>query len=754
MRPTLLLPGVTFIAFLTCGLAVPALAQTVEQLEANPALKPLDVTTSWIGNTWGYGNGKYVQNNVQYLWVKPDGTCFTGSNWDEGHYAGGIYRAGDRLGTLQDTFQDFAGVGSLTGDERYIYASRRNGTIRRYNFDGGHAPFAGGVGERGSEVKLTPDAAPAADHPAITALAVDATRHLLYAAVEGRDKADAVVGAPVVNVFDVADGIKPLRTFAAPARVRAMVVAADGSLWAARARADGQPGGVAHLSADGSPLKPTLSAGEGFDPVALCLGADGNVWAADGGADQNVKIFSPDGKLARTFGETGGVFAGPTPGRVGPLRFDGITGVGVDAKGNAYVGQNRVGPHATGFAVSGGILESYAPDSTRNWTLHSLEFVDCADVDPASLGKEKLDVYTKLAHYTVDLSKPNGHQWEYVGAMMDFVHYPEDDRFAAANDNFDIRAGAWVRRIEGKKFLFVNTMASTHLNVYRFDEAHGEVAIPCGRIDKDQIWRDLNGNGRPDDGETINGPGLPTPLWVSFWVDSKGDLWQTTDGSGKTGVRHFQLAGLDEHGSPIWNYGNEHFKQEVADLGPAPLNQICRLQYQADADAMYLTGYSAADSVPTHNRFPGHGYNTPGYATKFLGPFVARYDRWSKGNRKPTWAVRIPYGGPKQDNTHANAAAFSVAGDCLFVGYEGLFDDANSGRIQVYRSADGGYVGTIHAGPESGNIEGAMDIPHGVNAVRLPGAGGGEYLIFSEDDWHAKVLMYRWRPAGKPTPHK
>ena len=332
--------GVLLLALLVNGTS----AQTVEQLEADPALKPLGVTTSWIGNTWGYGNGKYVQNNVQHLWVKPDGTAYTGSGWDEGHFAGGIYKGGDRLGTLQDTFQDFAGVASLSGDERYIYAARNNGTIRRYRFDGGHDPFPGGGGQYKDEV-----APPGVTkEPPITALAADAKRHRLYATAGG-----------TMHVYDIGDGIKSLPKQVAPQNVRALAIADDGTLWAATARTGDTGGEVVHLAAGGHLLPTKLTAGNGFDPVALCLDKGGRIWVADGGEDQNVKVFAPDGTLSRTFGEKGGVFAGPVPGRVGLLRFCGITGVGLDAAGNVYVGQNRVGPHATGYAVSGGILESY-----------------------------------------------------------------------------------------------------------------------------------------------------------------------------------------------------------------------------------------------------------------------------------------------------------------------------------------------------------------------------------------------------------
>ena len=39
--------------------------------------------------------------------------------------------------------------------------------------------------------------------------------------------------------------------------------------------------------------------------------------------------------------------AGPVPGKIGGPRFNGLTGVGMDAKGNLYVSQNGTGPLRT-----------------------------------------------------------------------------------------------------------------------------------------------------------------------------------------------------------------------------------------------------------------------------------------------------------------------------------------------------------------------------------------------------------------------
>ena len=110
---------------------------TTAQIEAKPDLAPAALhhvlDRQHLGILVpGYNGGKHVQNDIQQMWVKPDGTVYTGAAWDEGHFAGGIYKNGDQLGTMQDTFQDFLGIGPLAGDARYVYTARGK-QIRRYN---------------------------------------------------------------------------------------------------------------------------------------------------------------------------------------------------------------------------------------------------------------------------------------------------------------------------------------------------------------------------------------------------------------------------------------------------------------------------------------------------------------------------------------------------------------------------------------------------------------------------------------------
>jgi hypothetical protein len=70
-------------------------------------------------------------------------------------------------------------------------------------------------------------------------------------------------------------------------------------------------------------------------------------------------------------------------GRPGPRRFNGLTGVGVDAHGNVYVASSGHGPRydAPGETF-GASLESYAPDGHQRWRRPPYEFAVVAMAGP------------------------------------------------------------------------------------------------------------------------------------------------------------------------------------------------------------------------------------------------------------------------------------------------------------------------------------------------------------------------------------
>ena len=84
------------------------------------------------------------------------------------------------------------------------------------------------------------------------------------------------------------------------------------------------------------------------------------------------------------------MFAGPEPGKAGPWRFAGPTGAGCDAAGNLYVSCN--------VPRGGTVLRLLAPARAALGSL-GLEFVDVADADPASDGR---DVFTADDRYRFD----------------------------------------------------------------------------------------------------------------------------------------------------------------------------------------------------------------------------------------------------------------------------------------------------------------------------------------------------------------
>ncbi len=81
-----------------------------------------------------------------------------------------------------------------------------------------------------------------------------------------------------------------------------------------------------------------------------------------------------------------------------------------------------------------------------------------------------------------------------------------------------------------------------------------------------------------------------------------------------------------------------------------------------------------------------------------------------------------------------------MCGDCDFSG-----GWKARGRIFVNRLSDGAAVGQFDPDASVGGVEntGWIDILTGISAHRRQ---DGEYLVFVEEDYKAKVLMYRWKP--------
>jgi hypothetical protein len=86
------------------------------------------------------------------------------------------------------------------------------------------------------------------------------------------------------------------------------------------------------------------------------------------------------------------------------------------------------------------------------------------------------------------------------------------------------------------------------------------------------------------------------------------------------------------------------------------------------------------------------------------------------------------------------AACVAAAEDYVFTGgWKGR------GRVWINRMSDGAEVGVLDPGPTLGGVEntGWIDILTGITAFRRK---NGESLVFVEEDYKAKSILYRWRP--------
>ncbi len=724
---------------LAAAAALPAAFQAPDAASPSPRL---DAAVSWVGNTFP-GEAKWVQQDVKAMVVAPDGTIYTNVFWDEAGREAGVYKDGDVIGIARHTHGwGYHGGTAIAVNAKYVFIAQTadseggglkdpdtwppkgvkwHGISRRLRSDiSKGAPFPGGKGGKGDTLKgcfLPVIEAPEGESTALAGLWADDRR--VYA------------GNPWKKRIEVRDAetMAPVKHWECE-RPGPMAGDRSGRLWVLQEAADGKAASVASFSAEGAALPSRIDFPTDARPTGLCIDPRGRMLVADAGPSQQVLVYEGlDAKPrpAPAMGARGGVFSG-VPGRVGDLRFNDPAAVGCDAAGNVVVvsGGNSGG--------GGNVMECYDPGGRLCWRLHGIEFVDMADLDPA----DETAVFTKEERFRLDYAKTPGEDWTYEGFTINRFRYPEDPRLHIWS------AGAWVRRLQGKRFLFVLDMNNEHLQVYRFSEAtDGETAIPSGLFagrpipqrrrggdpgwpphapEKGEwIWRDESGNGAFDAGEYAGNGGADAPRYQGWWVDAEGAVWQATESQG---LRRFPLKEIDPRGNPVWSFSAmQPFPH------PAEFKTLKRLRYDPARDMMLLGGV-------TEEHKNQHW--------KPMGPVIVRYDNWSGGARKIRWTLVAPYEKGSSGHSSCEPMGFDVAGDFVFVPYTGASKPMkfSTGHVEVFRLDDAKPVGHFEPSPEVGEI-GLQDIRECLRAHRRR---NGEYVVFLEEDWKSKILIYRWKP--------
>ncbi|MBE9007084.1 hypothetical protein IQ259_18930 [Fortiea sp. LEGE XX443] len=699
------------VCFMLLGIAVILIAISTEiTTESNViGVAATSYKTSWLGNSFGGGN-KWVQNNIKAMYVAPNGTVYTNSPWDEAGREAGIYKDGNVIGSADDTHGwSRSGGKAVTANNKYIYIALTQGhidrkdqdyppkgttwyTVRRYNLSGKPAPFSKGRGWDKSMLIIS-------NKSEITGLATAANE--LYVSDSPTNQ---------IRVYN-SETMEELRNFSV-VQPGAIAVDKQANLWIIH---NGNQ--ISCYSPTGKQLsQPITSIAK---PSAIAIDHQGRLLVADNSQRQQILIYNIKNQPVQvgTFGIKGGVYAG-TPGEIQPLKLYGITGVGADSAGNIYVNSN-------GFNNSGTNLRKFSSSGKQLWELHGLLFVDNADADPKTDG---VDVFTKQEHFLMDYNQPTGKQWTYKAYTLNPFKYPQDPRLHTSPD------ATFVRRIQGKPFLFLTDMYSSFMQIYRFNPAKdGKIAIPAGMFvgthgggeksirgnwpphqpnKGEWIWRDRNGNGAFDQGEYDQSKDYP--YLGGWWVDSKGDVWKTL--RTQDGIRRYPMQGLDKHGNPIYSYSSMQ-KQKT----PSMFTDLRRIEYFPETDTMYLSGFTV-------------DHPAIGDDTKVVGSEIIRFDNWSKGNSTPRWRIVVPH--DTTGKREIATASMSVAGDYVFA------VTFKTAEVYVYNATTGATVKTLKPGPEVAGESGWIDIPQGIRAFRR---SNGEYVVFVEEDWKGKVIIYRFK---------
>ncbi len=458
------------------------------------------------------------------------------------------------------------------------------------------------------------------------------------------------------------------------------------------------------ITCDGVPVTfPDL-----YEPMALALANDGQLMVADSQTGPRQQILFYDvtelqqPKLTRAFGDYGGIASGK-PGVVTPTKFWGIRGTGMDAEGNIYVAMSEMGT----------CLRKFSPAGKLQWELRGDVFVDVVCADPST---DANDVWGIQEHYAMDYSQSPGREAKLTGYSLLRHQYPHDPRgltHVKQNGEHGLTSPQVVY-LNGRRFLFVGGMfASNFINIFRYED---EVAIPSGLILQwgnnlyrteqpwppnkpagASIWRDTNGDGDYQAGEFF--PNTPRVKPGPFWVDKKGNIWMAY------GFFRYDFQGLDPRGNPIYSADKITVMEP-----PKGVEKIARVVYLDDTDTLIVADEG---SDMRHIR----------------RVFICK--NYLAGNRE-TVSFAPPAG--------AEAACVAAVGDFVFTG-----GWKERGRIGVNRMADGAEVGSFDPGETVGGVDktGWIDILTGITAHRRK---DGEYLVFVEEDYKAKVLLYRWKP--------
>lgn len=722
----------------------------------------LDYVTSWIGNSLpGNSAGpampmRHVQLDIGGIYVTPSGLVYANQGWDEGGRSLSVYSNGKLISPMTGN----AGGPAVAVSGGYIYASQSTGCPSGCGVEVLNAATYQNTGLQlsgGNNIYSSPN---------IFGLAV--ANGNLYVS-EWDFNAVEIYNLNTLQWVNTIPVTNPVR----------LAADSQGGVWVSHRDPTQNTNSIGevydlnemwglatidHYDSSGNYVNtitlPNEADGSTAEVGAIAVTPTDELLVADNGRDLNIKIYSnitTAPTLSGTFGVLGGIYSGDVPGLAGPLRLRSMNGVGEDAAGNIYVVQSGAGLDLSGGEPGHGIqIQSYTSAGVLNWELHALEWISLATVDPQS----EADVYDAFHHYKMNYTKGPGQEATYYSDTYDRFTYYDDIRVTVNTSGNGMVARGEIHYLNGKKFLCVYPQGATWMAMYRFDPYNSDQEIPTPSVvfdygswygsqdlvyeppindnDTEFIWRDTSGDGHIADGTFYEPSGVAPFLkehrdGENFFVDTNGDVWQINYATNQPPyepsihIRRYQFQGLDSNGVPIYDFNHVTLYSVPTDF--PDFSQVGNMAFypaMSNGGTLFVMGQNAAAGAPA----------------------VARYDGWDTGNRTSTFVSTIPW----QANTSCPSpntwapTQFTVGGGFYFVDFWCPHYNL------VYNASTGAYVGEFIPGANVGGPNAAGDTDMSMPNFAYQ-RSSGEMLLFQEEDYQAKTLMFRWTPpATLPTP--
>lgn len=372
-------------------------------------------------------------------------------------------------------------------------------------------------------VRVPPASSPLGGQPESVGLAATATE--VFASVYSRN---------IIQVLDPETGAQT-RALACPGP-RGVCVDARGDLYAV-SYVPGRPPRVLKFVGARGEGRPVVTAGLAA-PWGVAADAQGNLHVSDGGASQQVKTFSPAGRLLAAWGKRGGRAAF---GTYDPSSFRDPAGVAVDARGGLIVAESSVPKVLSRWDASTGrpLARWFGGPSYWDGTWPDSD-------DPRTVYYQLTGGFARA-----DLSRPDTPQASWAsgegqdgGAVIPTVLRARNGRKYLVND---VSPNA-IYLVQGDRMRPV-ALFRVH-NLGQKNNTRGHTYL--------EVWQDANGDGLVQPGEvtdldTVGGrPLAPLGDWgvPTTTMTANGDLYLETSANK---ILKIPALGFRANGGLRWN---------------------------------------------------------------------------------------------------------------------------------------------------------------------------------------------------------